>query len=66
MIGNSWDDCLPESHREALHDALDLLVDDFLIVEGKRFIHVNNAPSPAATASLQIGETIVEKLARRI
>ncbi len=30
MIGNSWDDCLPESHREALHDALTLLVDDFL------------------------------------
>ncbi len=30
MIGNSWNDCLPESHREALHDALDLLVDDFL------------------------------------
>ena len=30
MIGNSWDDCLPESHREALHDALCLLVDDFM------------------------------------
>ena len=30
MIGNSWDDCLPESHREALHQALCLLVDDFL------------------------------------
>ena len=30
MIGNAWDNCLPESHREALHDALDLLVDDFL------------------------------------
>ena len=30
MIGNSWDDCLPESHREALHNALCLLVDDFL------------------------------------
>ena len=30
MIGNSWDDCLPESHREALHSALCLLVDDFL------------------------------------
>ena len=25
MIGNSWDDCLPESHREALHDSLCLL-----------------------------------------
>ncbi len=30
MIGNSWADCLPESHREALHDSLCLLVDDFL------------------------------------
>ena len=30
MIGNSWNDCLPESHREALHSALCLLVDDFL------------------------------------
>ena len=30
MIGNSWADCLPESHRETLHDALCLLVDDFL------------------------------------
>ncbi len=30
MIGNSWDDCLHESHREALHNALCLLVDDFL------------------------------------
>jgi len=30
MIGNAWANCLPESHREALHDALDLLVDDFL------------------------------------
>src|SRR4029079_4692363 len=31
------------------------LVDDFLIVEGDRVINVCNAPSPAATASLQIG-----------
>ena len=30
MIGESWADCLHESHREALHDALCLLVDDFL------------------------------------
>ena len=30
MISNSWDDCLPESHREALHSALCMLVDDFL------------------------------------
>ena len=30
MIGNAWDKCLPENHREALHNALCLLVDDFL------------------------------------
>jgi L-2-hydroxyglutarate oxidase len=34
------------------------LVDDFRIVEAERMIHVLNAPSPAATASIAIGETI--------
>ena len=34
------------------------LVDDFLIVKGKNSIHVCNAPSPAATASLEIGRFI--------
>ncbi len=34
------------------------LVDDFQIVEKTHQIHVLNAPSPAATASLSIGETI--------
>ena len=37
------------------------LVDDFRIIEGERMIHVLNAPSPAATASISIGETIAEK-----
>jgi L-2-hydroxyglutarate oxidase len=41
------------------------LVDDFLIVEGERVVNVCNAPSPAATASLQIGTTIVDQLAPR-
>ncbi len=41
------------------------MVDDFLIQESKRVVNVCNAPSPAATASLNIGETIVEKLADR-
>ncbi|HWP46625.1 MAG TPA: L-2-hydroxyglutarate oxidase [Candidatus Limnocylindrales bacterium] len=35
-----------------------LLVDDFRIVEAERMIHVLNAPSPAATASISIGKTI--------
>ena len=34
------------------------LVDDFRILEADRTIHVLNAPSPAATASISIGKTI--------
>jgi len=34
------------------------LVDDFRIVEAEHMIHVLNAPSPAATASISIGEKI--------
>jgi L-2-hydroxyglutarate oxidase len=34
------------------------LVDDFLIVESKNAIHVCNAPSPAATSSIEIGKAI--------
>ena len=37
------------------------LVDDFLIHEAGRVVHVLNAPSPAATASLSIGETVAER-----
>ena len=38
------------------------LVDDFLIVNGKNSIHVCNAPSPAATASLEIGRFIANQV----
>jgi len=38
------------------------LVDDFLIVPGPRSLHVCNAPSPAATASLEIAKVIVEQV----
>jgi L-2-hydroxyglutarate oxidase len=37
------------------------LVDDFLIEEADRVIHVLNAPSPAATASLVIGQHIASR-----
>jgi len=37
------------------------LLDDFSIIETSNSIHVLNAPSPAATASLVIGEAIVDK-----
>jgi len=36
------------------------LVDDFHIEQDNRMIHVLNAPSPAATASISIGKTIAE------
>lgn len=38
------------------------LVEDFSFVEGPGILHVVNAPSPAATASLAIGEHIVKRL----
>jgi L-2-hydroxyglutarate oxidase len=38
------------------------LVNDFLFVEGERSLHVLNAPSPAATASLAIGRVVAERL----
>jgi (S)-2-hydroxyglutarate dehydrogenase len=41
------------------------MVDDFLIQETERVINVGNAPSPAATASLNIGRTIVDRLSVR-
>jgi L-2-hydroxyglutarate oxidase len=41
------------------------LVDDFRIVEAERMIHVLNAPSPAATASLSIGKTISDMVIKR-
>jgi L-2-hydroxyglutarate oxidase len=41
------------------------LLDDFAIDETDRVINVVNAPSPAATASLSIGDTVAEKLLTR-
>ena len=38
------------------------LTDDFLFVENEKVIHVCNAPSPAATSSLSIGDTIADKI----
>lgn len=40
------------------------LVDDFLIEQTDRVIHVLNAPSPAATSSLNIGMHVVQLLAQ--
>ena len=37
------------------------LLDDFYFVEAVNAIHVLNAPSPAATASIAIGRGIADK-----
>ncbi|ADI64870.1 L-2-hydroxyglutarate oxidase [Trichormus azollae] len=41
------------------------LVDDFLIIQGDNSIHVCNAPSPAATSSLEIGKAIVTQISQQ-
>jgi len=38
------------------------MVDDFAVVETERSLHVLNAPSPAATASLAIGAHLAERV----
>jgi L-2-hydroxyglutarate oxidase len=40
------------------------LLDDFLIIRGHKALHVCNAPSPAATASLEIAKAIVAQVPR--
>ena len=42
------------------------MIDDFLITTQERSVHVLNAPSPAATSSLNIGKLVVEQLANRL
>ena len=43
-----------------MHDGT--LMDDFVIISSGRAIHVCNAPSPAATASIEIGKAIIERM----
>lgn len=42
------------------------LVDDFLILEEKNVVNVCNAPSPAATSSLAIGETVANLALKKL
>ena len=42
------------------------LLDDFYVLEDRRAIHVLNAPSPAATASIEIGRHIARRVVARI
>ncbi|NNG17036.1 MAG: L-2-hydroxyglutarate oxidase [Gemmatimonadales bacterium] len=58
-------DDLSPSHAGVRAQALrsdGTLVDDFLLVEKANALHVLNAPSPAATASLEIGKVIVSRV----
>jgi L-2-hydroxyglutarate oxidase len=58
------DDLVP-SHAGVRAQALlpdGKMVDDFLIVRGERSVHVLNAPSPAATASMPIGREIAGQI----
>ncbi len=68
---NALQKLIPEIREEDIHpggagvraQALETtgkLVDDFRIVESEKMVHVLNAPSPAATASISIGSTIAE------
>ncbi len=51
----------PSGIRAQSLDAAGRLVDDFSLGEGAGIIHVRNAPSPAATASLAIGRMLAER-----
>ena len=42
------------------------MVDDFVMVEQEDALHVCNAPSPAATACLAIGDRIVDRVSERL
>ncbi|HEX7578494.1 MAG TPA: L-2-hydroxyglutarate oxidase [Thermoanaerobaculia bacterium] len=57
------DDVVPAGSgvRAQALDRQGRLVDDFHLVEADRMLHVLNAPSPAATASLAIGRVVAER-----
>jgi L-2-hydroxyglutarate oxidase len=42
------------------------LIHDFLFAESERSLHVCNAPSPAATSSIPIGEYLCEKVMEKV
>lgn len=47
-------------------DAQGKLLDDFHIINSEGMVHVLNAPSPAATASLSIGRTIADHAGKAV
>lgn len=62
-----YDDVYPEGAgvRAQALEKDGKLVDDFRIVEAVQMIHVLNAPSPAATASLSIGDKIASMIEKK-
>jgi (S)-2-hydroxyglutarate dehydrogenase len=65
LVPDLPDDCLVPTHAGVRAQALrrdGLLVDDFYFERALRQVHVLNAPSPAATASLEIAKRIAEEL----
>jgi L-2-hydroxyglutarate oxidase len=56
----------PAGVRAQAVDARGALVDDFVVEESPRLVHVVNAPSPAATASLEIGRMVAERAVARL
>ena len=53
----------PAGVRAQAMEASGALVDDFRIQVAPRMVHVLNAPSPAATASISIGRHIADIVA---
>ena len=65
LVPDLPDGCLRPSHAGVRAQALHRdgrLVDDFYYERGIRQVHVLNAPSPAATASLEIGRRIADEV----
>ena len=65
LVPDLPDDCLLPTHAGVRAQALHRdgrLVDDFYYERAPRQVHVLNAPSPAATASLEIAKRIVNEL----
>jgi (S)-2-hydroxyglutarate dehydrogenase len=65
LVPDLPDDCLLPAHAGVRAQALrrdGLLVDDFYYERAPRQVHVLNAPSPAATASLEIAKRIADEL----
>jgi len=62
------DDLIPAESgvRAQACDKFGGLIDDFKIIEESGIIHILNAPSPAATSGLAIGQSITEMILKRI